>query len=111
MLDEMKIKKYCENSGYSYRYFGENVVIMTSVDNWQLIEVENPPNNKNNKNKYKIIVEHANKTGNKTGKMQFHTQRIAYDVDWIFENIIIPHQSYNRAFQKTFKVKKLLKTV
>lgn len=108
MLDEMKIKKYCEISGYNYRYFGENVVIMTSVDNWQLIEVENTPNNKD---KYKIIVEHANKSRNKTGKMQFHTQRIAYDVDWIFTNIIIPHQSYNRAFQKTFEVKKLLKTV
>lgn len=108
MLDEMKIKKYCESSGYSYRYFGENVVIMTSLDNWQLIEVENPSNSKN---KYKIIVKHANKLRNKTGKMQFHTQRIAYDVDWIFENIIIPHQSYNRVFQKVFKINKLLKTV
>lgn len=105
MLDEREIKYYCNKYNFSYRYFYNNAVIMTGVDMWRLTEIET---RNRNTVEYKIIVEHANKAGNRTGKIQFHSQRIAYDVEWIFENIIIPHQSYNRVYQKAFRLKELL---
>lgn len=100
MLNEMEIKKYCEMYGLNYKYFYDTAII-TGVDMWKLTEVTVKTGNI-------ILVEHENKAGNRTKKMQFHSQRIAYDIEWIFENIIIPHQSYNRVYQKAFTVKKLL---
>ena len=56
----------------------------------------------------KIRVEHMNLSGNRSGKMQFHSQRYAYDLDYIFDNIIIPHERGKRVYQKAFRIKKLL---
>ena len=99
MLNEMEIKRNCEENKYSYRHFQTTVLIMTGVDTWRITEMEHN----------RLLVEHANKRNNRKGKMQFHPQRIAQDVDWVFSNIIVPHQNYNRTFQKAFRIKELLK--
>lgn len=104
MLNEMEIKKYCDINKFSYRYFYNTAIITTGVDTWRLTQKEIRTGEI-------IVVEHANKMGNKSGKMQFHTQRIAYDVAWIFNNIIVPHETYSNAYNKTFKLKKLLTQV
>lgn len=106
MLNELEIREFCKKYGFSYRYFNnDNAIIMTGLDSWRLIETTTQ---RRNQTIYKIIVEHANKAGNKKGKMQFHTQRVAFDVEWIFENIIVPHQTYNRVYEKAFRLKELL---
>lgn len=98
ILNEQKIKNYCDMYGFSYRIFYNNVIIMTGVDEWRLIAADNS----------KIIVEHYNRAGNKTGKMQFHSQRYAPNLDYVFENIIKPHETYNNVYQEAFKIKYLL---
>lgn len=103
-LNELKIKEHCNYNGYSYRYFGENAIITTNVDVWKLSTVRA---REGKKIINKILVEHMNKVGNKSGKMRFHTQRYAYDMDYIFKNIIIPHQTYSRVYDKAFRIKKI----
>ena len=98
VLDEIKIKQYCSEYNFHYRYFGNNALIMTGVDEWRIRAID----------KDKILVEHYNKLGNKSGKMQFHSQRYAKDLDYIFKNIIKPHSSYNSVFQEAFRIKYLL---
>lgn len=105
MLNEMKIKEYCDMHGFSYRYFYDTAIIMTNVDMWRLTYYEAIIENEV---VHRIMVEHANKAGNKSGKIQFHTQRIAYDIDWIFQNIIVPHETYSNVYNKAFKLKELL---
>ena len=96
-MDELTIKRYCDMQGYNYRYFGNDVIIITDLDEWEL-------KYKNDK----ILVKHYNKANNRAGKMQFHKQRYAYDLDYIFNSIIIPHGNYNKKFQKVFEIKKVL---
>src|SRR5690606_30721779 len=98
-------REFCRKYGFSYRFFNDNAIIMTNLDNWRLIEVITQTHNQTI---YKIIVEHANKAGNRSGKMQFHSQRVAFDVEWIFENIIVPHETYSNVYNKAFKLKELL---
>lgn len=97
-LDELIIKKYCSLYGFSYRYFYDNAIIMTGVDEWRLRIIKNG----------KILVEHYNRAGNRTGKMQFHSQRYVSDLDYAFNNIIKPHENYETVFQEAFKIKDLL---
>lgn len=104
MLNEMEIKKHCDINGFDYRYFYTTSVITTGTDTWRLTQKEVRAGDL-------ILVEHANKAGNKSGKMQFHTQRVAYDIDWIFNNIIVPHETYSNVYDKAFKVKQLLAQV
>lgn len=105
-LDELTIKRYCNMYGYSYRYFGDNVIITTNLDEWMLRLVEVIEDNKLIN---KILVEHYNRSGNRTGKMQFHTQRYAYDIEYVFENIINSHESYNMYYDELFKLDDILK--
>ncbi|MGJ0846563.1 hypothetical protein ACR77J_07735 [Tissierella praeacuta] len=105
MLNELEIREFCKRYGFGYRYFTDNVIIMTGVDSWRLVETTTQ---RRNQTIYKIIVEHANKFGNKSGKIQFHTQRVAFDVEWIFDNIIVPHQTYSKVYEKAFNIKELL---
>lgn len=104
-LDETKIKEYCDKLGYGYRYFNNNVIITTKLDTWQLQKIDNIHNN------CKILVKHANTAGNRKGKAKFHVQRKAQDLDYVFNNIIKPHETYNRVYDKTFRIKELLKTI
>jgi len=99
-LDEMEIKKLCKKYNYKYRCFHNTAIIETGIDMWKITLT-------GVKNK-KIMVEHMNKNGNKKGKIQFHKQRIAYDLDWVFKNIINPHQTFENVFNETFKIKRLL---
>lgn len=99
MLNEMEIKRNCEENGYGYKHFYDTAIITTSVDTWRITQMEHG----------RILVEHANKRNNRKGKMQFHPQRYVQDIDWAFSNIIVPHQNYNRTFQKAFRIKELLK--
>lgn len=107
MTNELKIKEYCNKLGYGYRYFGDNAIITTSVDTWMLKFQQKIINKQIEE---VILVGHQNKSGNSKRKHQFHTQRYARDLDYVFTNIISSHQEYNRAFEKTFRLKELLKT-
>lgn len=107
ILDEQKIRRYCMENGYNYKYFGDNTIITTGLDVWRLKIVE--VFKKELKAYIPIIkVEHQNVVGNKTKKIHFHTQRYAQDVDYVFTNIIIPHEQKGRAYQKAFVIKDLL---
>lgn len=99
-LDELTIKKYCNMYNFSYRYFYTNAIIMTNVDEWRIKITKNG----------RILVEHYNRAGNKTGKMQFHSQRYVKNLDYAFVNIIKPHEDYNNVFQEAFKIKHLLES-
>lgn len=105
MLNEIKIKEYCDMYGYEYRCFGCTALIMTGVDTWRLTSMETISRDGVSQC---IKVEHANKYRNRSGKFNFHVQRIAYDIDWIFQNIIVPHQTYDRAYNKVFELKELI---
>lgn len=107
MINELKIKKYCDKNGFSYRCFSHTAIITTGLDLWKL-EFEETYDNMNKTYKDIIKVKHQNKCGNKTKKNHFHTQRIAYDIDFVFNNIIVPHEQGNRVYQKAFRIKELL---
>lgn len=107
-LNEQKIKNYCKRYGYGYRHFHNIAIITTGVDEWQLEAIQTVGNEELID---KILVKHINKVGNRTGKMQFHTQRYAYDLDYVFENIITPHEKYERVYQKVFEIKKMYASV
>lgn len=107
VLDELKIKKYCNQYGYNYKHFGDNAIITTGLDTWELKGVK-VFKKETNKYDYIIKVKHQNKISNKSKKMHFHKQRYATDIDYIFNNIIIPHERKKNVYQKVFKIKKLL---
>lgn len=107
MLNELKIKRYCDNNNYNYKYFNEVAIITTGTDTWQLESIDTY-SSETEGYKQLIQVKHQNKAGNKTNKVHFHTQRHAYDIDFIFNNIIIPHEQGNRVYQKAFRIKELL---
>lgn len=98
-LDEKLIKRYCELYRYGYRHFEDVVVITTGVDEWRLTYKEKQD---------KILVEHINKAGNSSGKMQYHAQKYADDIHYIFKNIIKPHETFDNVYNKAFKIKQLL---
>ena len=102
ILNEQKIKKYCKKYGYGFRYFHSIAIITTGVDEWRLEAVQTVENGELID---KILVKHINKVGNRSGKMQFHTQRYAYDLDYVFTNIITPHETYNKVYSKAFRIK------
>lgn len=107
MLNELKIKQHCDKYGFNYRIFHNAAVITTGLDIWsvELLEVYD----KEIRGYKEIIkVKHQNTLGNKKRKAHFHTQRIAYDLDFVFNNIIIPHEEGNRVYQKAFRIKDLL---
>lgn len=94
VLDEQKIKMYCEKYGYSCNCFGDNVVITTPIDEWRLEAIE-VYNRYSKEYTQKIKVQHINKAGNKSRKFQFHLQRrrLADDIDYVFNNIIATHKN------------------
>lgn len=104
-LDELKLKRYCDEHKYKYNYFGDCAIITTNLDEWRLQTIESYQDGVLTA---KIKVDHYNRSGNKKGKMQFHPQRNAYDLDYIFNNIIIPHEGHDRVYQKAFRIKELL---
>lgn len=107
-LNEKTIRKYCSKYDYTYRLFHNVAMISTNVDEWKLESIQTIENGEIID---KIRVEHINKAGNRTGKMQFHSQRYAYDLDYVFTNIIAPHETYNRVYSKAFRIKELLATI
>lgn len=107
MLNELKIKYYCDRNGFTYRYFYQTAVITTELDTWKL-ELIDVYDNVNKNYKEIIKVKHQNTLGNKKRKAHFHTQRFAYDLDFIFNNIILPHEDTRRVYQKAFRIKDLL---
>lgn len=107
-LNEQKIKKYCKKYGYGFRYFHDIAIITTGVDEWRLEAIQTVENKELID---KILVKHINKVGNRTGKMQFHSQRYAYDLDYVFENVISSHEQYERVYQKVFEIKELYASV
>lgn len=105
ILNEATIKRYCKGYGYSYRCFGDIALITTGVDEWRLKAVKVV---ERGEVVDRILVEHINKAGNRKGKMKFHTQRYAYDLDYIFQNIISSHKSsHNSITNETFRIKEL----
>ena len=108
ILNEQKIKKYCKKYGYTYRLFYDVAIISTNVDEWKLKSVQTVEKGEIID---KIRVEHINRAGNRTRKMQFHSQRYAYDLDYVFTNIIAPHETYDKVYSKAFRIKDLLTTI
>lgn len=108
ILNEQKIKNHCKKYGYGFRYFHNIAIITTGVDEWRLEAIQTVEDGELID---KILVKHINKVGNGSGKMQFHAQRYAYDLDYVFENIITPHEKYERVYQKVFEMKKLYASV
>ena len=83
-------------------------LLVTGVDVWLLEDIQTVEDKELID---KILVKHINKVGNRTGKMQFHAQRYAYDLDYVFTNIIAPHETYNKVYSKAFRIKELLATI
>lgn len=107
MLNELKIKRYCNINNYNYKFFNEVAIITTGTDAWKLESID-IYDNKTKNCKQIIKVKHQNTAGNKTRKSHFHTQRYADNLDFVFKNIIIPHEQGSRVYQKAFKIKELL---
>lgn len=107
MLNELKIKRYCDDNNYNYKYFNEVAIITTGTDIWKLESID-AHSSETESYKQLIKVKHQNKAGNKTRKSHFHTQRYADNLDFVFKNIIIPHEQGSRVYQKAFKIKELL---
>lgn len=107
MLNELKIKEYCGEHGFGYKYFHDIVVITTGTDTWklELIDVFD----RETKGRKEIIrVNHLNKAANKSKKMHFHKQRYAYDIDYVFNNIIATHKNGHATVENVFRMKNIL---
>ena len=76
MLNELKIKQYCDKKGFSYKYFDTIAIITTGLDIWG-IELFDVYDKKTQGYRKIIKVKHQNTLGNKKKKAHFHTQRIA----------------------------------
>ena len=107
MKNELKLKQYCNGNQFDLKYFQDVAIITTGTDVWKLEFIETYDNVIKG---YKdaIRVRHQNKMGNKSKKNHFHTQRYAQDIDYVFNNIIIPHEQGNRVYQKAFRIKEIL---
>mgnify|MGYP000265046662 CR=1 FL=1 len=103
-LDEKTIKSYCDRYNYKYNIFhnSKEVVIDTFYDIWRISLTENNGNNP------LYIVRHFNKAGNKTSKMHFHKQFYAWDLHYIFQNII-RHKTKKPIYNNVFRFKNTLK--
>lgn len=103
-LDELKIKEYCDEYKFKCKKIHDCFLITTGIEEWLISNARSTENNK-------ILVKHFSIAGNKKRKMRFHSQRKAPDLDYVFNNIIKPHGTYNRVFDKAFRIKELLKTI
>lgn len=91
-LNEFKIREYCRMLKYNYKIYQNNIIsiIETGSDSWKLTT---KPKYKNGILVNRIEVKHYNTGGNKSGKMQYHFQCYAKDIDYIFTNIISTHRA------------------
>ena len=91
-LNELKIREYCKLLNYNYKIYQGNsiAIIETGSDSWKLTAKQ-----RFNKGKQidSIEIKHYNRGGNKSGKMQFHFQCYAKDLDYVFTNIISTHKA------------------
>lgn len=104
-INELELQENCERYNCEYRHFGDTAVIFTGMDTWKVDAIQVYEDEEVVE---KIKVKHLNSLGNSTGKMQFHSQRYAYDLDYIFSNIIIPHEQSDWVYNKAFRIKELL---
>ena len=104
-INELTLKRNCDKNKCSYKHFGDSAIITTNIDTWRVETVEVFEKGAVID---KIKVEHLNINHNKSKKMQFHTQRYAYDLDYIFDHIIMPHEKNKMVYQKAFRIKELL---
>lgn len=107
MLDEIKIKKYCNMYGFNYKYFPEVVVVTTGTDTWKL-ELVDVFNREIKEYNQIIRVNHLNKAANKSKKIHFHKQRYAYDIDYVFNSIISTHKHDNSMIQRVNTINRLV---
>ena len=107
MLDEIKIKKYCNIYGYDYKHFPEVVVVTTGIDTWKL-ELVDVFNREIKEYNQIIRVNHLNKAANKSKKIHFHKQRYAYDVDYVFNNIISTHDHNSSTIKRVDTINRLV---
>lgn len=100
-----ELDKICTEKNYSYRIHNNNAIIDTPMDMWQIVEMENAHKNK----KYKpFLVRHLSKN---TNKIKTHPQRYAEDLEYIFNNIIEPHEGYGGVYAKMFSLSKKFKEI
>lgn len=99
VLDEQKIKKLCQKYNYNYKIFNNNVVITTGVDEWVISRDD----------KDRLLLKHINKHRGRITKHNYHLQRYIPNVEYAFEVVISRHQDYSTAYNKTFRIKDLLK--
>ena len=104
-INEQEIKDYCKKYGYKFRYFGENAIILTGMDTWRIKRVYKRDERR------QLMIEHANTMGNRKGKMQFHNQRFAPDIAYVFDVVISRHEAYGGVYTKAFRIKELLATL
>lgn len=81
MLNEDKIREFCEKNGYRYNYFGYNAIIDTPLEQWKLEGIEKSDGQSI------VRLKHRNQMGNASGKAHFHTQRIVAKIEWALETI------------------------
>lgn len=97
MLDENKIKAFCNKYNYKYQIFHNNAVIMTGLDQW-VISIDD---------KNRILLKHINKYNGRITKHNYHLQRYVKSLEYAFDTIK-DHQEYNTVFNKTFRIKRVL---
>lgn len=102
IIEEERINELCNKYGYSYRYFPNNVMIMTNVDIWKISSFQTA------KGETLLVLKHINKKGNRSRKLQFHTQRIIPDIEYAFDIVISRHENCEDSYGRVFKVKKVL---
>ena len=91
-LSELKLREYCKVLKYNYRSYQNNriAIIETGSDSWKLTTKQRF---KNGELVDSIEIKHYNRGGNKSGKMQYHFQCYARDLDYVFTNIISTHKA------------------
>lgn len=101
MINKKEIEGLCVDNGYQYNYFGDNIVISTTADQW-MIEKIIPSSGK-----AFIKLKHRNKSGNKTRKEHFHTQGTFKNIKEAV-NAIKQHEGENNSTDKLFNFKNVL---
>lgn len=95
--DKQVIQKYCQKYNYGYRIFDNDAIVTTNVDEWRISFIEDT-----------ILVQHLNKAGNRTRKCNYHTQRYAPDIEYVFDVVIRRHENYDSSYSEAFKIKNIL---
>lgn len=110
LLDEYKIKDYCTQYNYKYKMHQGNriAIIETCTDSWKITANETINRCGTGTD---IEVGHYNKSGNKKGKMQFHTQKHARDIDYVFNSIISTHISGKNTLDCIFDIKSIFNDI